>query len=124
MFVGFGYKLIKSPDFYLSNMRYSHLLKGGYIKPEISLALYAIDQDYYYNNNTRETIFSGAIMVNFGKQWVQDNLMLFDMYVGVGYGFSTNSNNDSMEYNFGYATGPPQFPIALTAGINLGVLFK
>jgi hypothetical protein len=124
LFVGFGLKLIKSPDFYFSRMRYAHLLKGGYIKPEVSLALYAVDRDNYYYGHSRETIFSGAIMVNFGKQWIFDNVMLFDMYVGVGYGFSTSSYNNGMVYNFGYATGPPQFPIALTAGINIGYLLK
>ena len=124
MFIGFGFKLIKTPDFYFSRMRYSHLLKGGYIKPEVSLALYGVDRDSYHYKHARETIFSGSIMVNFGKQWIFDNVMLFDMYVGVGYGFSTSSYNDTMVYNFGYATGPPQFPIALTAGINIGYLLK
>ena len=36
-FVQFGMKFIKSPDFYMSKMRYSHLLKGGYVKPEVSI---------------------------------------------------------------------------------------
>jgi len=124
MFIGFGFKLIKTPDFYFSRMRYSHLLKGGYIKPEVSLALYGVDRDSYHYKHARETIFSGSIMANFGKQWIFDNVMLFDMYVGVGYGFSTSSYNDTMVYNFGYVTGPPQFPIALTAGINIGYLLK
>ncbi len=42
-FLKFGYKLIKDPDFYLRGMRYAHILKGGYIKPEIALGLYGHD---------------------------------------------------------------------------------
>ena len=127
LFAQFGLKFIKSPDFYFSRMRYAHLLKGGYVKPELSIGLYGIDRvDYYYPyyNETRETVFSAAMMVNFGKQWVFDNVMLFDLYVGVGYGFSTGTYSDDLDYNFGYATGPPEFPIALQAGINLGYLIK
>ena len=124
LFAQFGFKFIKSPDFYFSRMRYAHLLKGGYVKPEVSLGAYSIDRDTYYYNQNRETVISGAIMVNFGKQWIFDNVMLFDMYVGVGYGFSTGTYSDDLDYNFGYATGPPQFPVALSAGINLGYLLK
>lgn len=124
LFAQFGFKFIKSPDFYFSRMRYAHLLKGGYVKPEVSLGVYGIDRDTYYMNQNRETVISGAIMVNFGKQWVFDNVMLFDMYVGVGYGFSTGTYGDDMDYNFGYVTGPPEFPIALQAGINIGYLLK
>lgn len=124
MFVQFGMKFIKSPDFYFSRMRYAHLLKGGYIKPEVSFGAYGIDTDYYYSENERETVVTGAVMVNFGKQWVFDNVMLFDIYVGVGYGFSTRDHYDDLEYNFGYVTGPPQFPIAMQAGINIGYLLK
>ena len=126
LFAQFGLKFIKSPDFYFSRLRYAHLLKGGYVKPEVSLGLYGIDRESYYPSysETRETVVAAAIMVNFGKQWVFDNVMLFDIYLGVGYGFSTGTYADDMDYNYGYATGPPEFPIALQAGINLGYLLK
>jgi hypothetical protein len=125
LFGQFGIKFIKSPDFYLSRMRYSHLLKGGYIKPVVSFAAYGIDRNEIYPYNVeRETVLSGMIMVDFGKQWVFDNVLLFDLYAGVGYGFSTGMNSDDLDYNFGFVTGPPEVPIALEAGINLGYLLK
>ncbi len=34
MFARFGYKFINQPDFHIKGMRYAHILKGGYIKPE------------------------------------------------------------------------------------------
>ena len=47
-FIRFGYKFIKSPDFYFSKMRYSHILKGTYVKPEISFGYYSeeVHDDY------------------------------------------------------------------------------
>lgn len=39
-FVKLGYKFIKDPDFYLRGMRYAHILKGGYIKPEVAFGFF------------------------------------------------------------------------------------
>ena len=38
--VGFktGYKFIRSPDHFIKRMRYAHILKGGYVMPEIAFA--------------------------------------------------------------------------------------
>lgn len=124
LFLEFGFKLIKNPDYYTSKMRYSHLLNGGYIKPEVSFGVYGVNSDYYYTTTERETVLTGTVMVDFGKQWVFNNTMLFDLYVGVGYGFSSRGSSSDMTYDYGWATGPPQVPIALTAGINIGYLIK
>ncbi|MCD4732426.1 MAG: hypothetical protein K8R74_17625, partial [Bacteroidales bacterium] len=40
-FVKGGLKFLKSPDFYLRGMRYAHILKGSYVKPEIAFGYYA-----------------------------------------------------------------------------------
>ena len=47
-FFKFGYKFIKSPDFYFNKMRYAHVLKGGYVKPEIAVGYYThnVTEDY------------------------------------------------------------------------------
>ena len=46
-YVKLGYKLIKSPDFYLKGMRYAHILKGSYVRPEIIFAAYEVNKDEY-----------------------------------------------------------------------------
>lgn len=125
-FLKFGYKFIKDPDFYLRGMRYAHILKGGYIKPEIALGLYAHDQnyyDYYYNDfQKRESVFSGTVQLVFGKQWVFDNAFAVDVFAGVGYGFS--SNDGYPNYHFGYTIADNSVPISFSSGLKIGYLFK
>lgn len=136
VFVKGGYKFIKSPDFYLRGLRYAHLLKGSYVKPEIMMGLVARNESqwhdnydpygYYYNSyetNTRESIFAGSVQVVFGKQWVFDNVFAIDSYVGIGYGFTSTSGDDDY-YHYGFMVPDNQFPIALSAGLKLGILFK
>ena len=132
VFLKFGYKFIKDPDFYLRGMKYAHILKGGYIKPEISFGTFGHDTWYYdynynypYNSNsyqTRENVISGTIQLVMGKQWVFDNAFLVDLYGGVGYGFSTG--NSSGGYYYGYSIADSDFPVAGSVGLKIGFLFK
>lgn len=122
-FLRFGYKFIKSPDFYISKMRYSHILKGAYIKPEISLGLYSKDsKEHYWDGYStfREQIFSGTLHLVLGKQWVFDNSFLFDLFGGIGYGFDDGDGG----YHYGYTTAPSEFPISVSGGLKIGFLFK
>ncbi|NTW25721.1 MAG: hypothetical protein HGA37_13570 [Lentimicrobium sp.] len=129
VFIKMGYKFIKDPDFYLRGMRYAHILKGGYIKPEIALGLYGHD-DYNYDQYSsyyeegREQIFSGTIQLVFGKQWVYDDAFAVDMYAGVGYGFASGDNDNNGGYHYGYTIADASFPIAFSAGLKIGYLFK
>lgn len=129
VFTKFGYKFIKDPDFYLQGMRYAHILKGGYFKPEIAIAAYSRDFEtetylndppYVIYSTERKDIFSLALMLNFGKQWVVDNSFLVDFYTGIGYGFDNNDGG----YHYGYATGESEVPITFAAGLKVGWLFK
>jgi len=125
-FVKGGLKFLKSPDFYLRGMRYAHILKGSYIKPEIAFGYYAMnfdDYDYYRSNRkTRDDVISGAIFLNFGKQWIYDNSFLVDFYFGFGYGFDSGPHDGG--YHYGYSVGSSKFPIAVQAGLKIGFLFK
>jgi hypothetical protein len=128
VYLKFGYKFIKSPDFYLKGMRYAHILKGAYIRPEISFATYGVkeslDYDYYGNSYTRSsngnnTMF--AVMLNFGKQWVLQDRFLIDWFGGVGYGFGHSHGYEN--FHFAFSGGDSEFPIAITSGLRIGVLF-
>ena len=135
VFMKFGYKFIKSPDFYLRGLRYAHLLKGSYVKPEIMLGLVAHDENEWHDNydpyggwnsyetNNRESIFGGAAQMVFGKQWIVDNIFAIDTYAGIGYGFTSTSGNDEY-YHYGFMVPDNDFPIAFSAGLRLGILFK
>lgn len=127
-FTKFGMKFIKSPDVYLRGMRYAHVLKGSYVKPELIFGYYARDYDnfyegsYWYYGTTRRNVFIGSIMLNFGKQWVIDNSFLVDFYVGAGYGFDSGDYDEG--YHYAYVGGAEDIPISAAAGLKIGWLFK
>jgi len=127
VFMRAGYKFIKDPDFYLRGMRYAHILKGGYIKPELAFSFFGHDTWYYnefgyYGNNHRETVFAGTLQLVFGKQWVFDNAFAIDMFAGIGYGFTTQDNYGG--YQYGFTVADNSFPIAFSSGLKIGYLFK
>ncbi len=134
VFFRFGYKFIKSPDFYLRGMRYAHLLKGSYIKPMITLGFFSREQDYYYESwddygyyggyygsSEKESNVSGAIQLILGKQWVVDNVFLIDFYAGLGYGFSNNYNGSN--YYYSHLIMDQEFPLSVSAGLRMGFLW-
>jgi hypothetical protein len=124
VFLRFGMKFIKSPDFYISKMKYAHILKGKYVKPEISFgsfSYYASEEDNASNN--RENATSGTIHIVFGNQWVYDNVFCIDTFFGIGYGFYSGNNEDIGGYYFGYIIGNKAFPISFSAGLKVGYVF-
>jgi hypothetical protein len=128
--VRFGYKLMRSPDFYSSGMRYSHALKGGYIKPEINIVSYNADAFVFNlgsasNDIVRENRTGMSLLINIGKQWIFDDVMLLDIFLGVGYGAilnETDTNFNVIEY--GFIGGNNDLPIAFNSGVRLGFLIK
>jgi hypothetical protein len=141
MYIRGGYKFISSPDFYVRGMRYAHILKGGYIKPELIFGGYGVDRyaytsyssySGYSNSSVRRQVTFGSLMVTFGKQWVFDDAFLFDMYFGLGYGFSKYSQTGSRTsysydepeyYHYAFMGGMQDFPIAISAGFKIGFVF-
>lgn len=128
-FIRAGYKFIKDPDFYIRGMRYSHLLKGGYIKPELAFGSYTEDIWEYYNpgnpsqaGRERRNVISGTIQVVIGKQWVFSNVFATDIFGGIGYGFTTD--DAEYPYHYGYSILGSSFPMSFSAGFKLGYLFK
>lgn len=111
-----GYKFIRSPDHYIRGMRYAHILKGGYVKPEFSFAKYHL-------RSRNEDVVKAALMVNIGKQWVFSDIFLLDLYAGAGYGMTTSRIEDP-EYPHDFIVVDPEFPLALDAGFRLGFLIK
>ena len=129
LYLKFGYKFIKSPDFYLKGTRYAHILKGAYIRPEVSFSSYNFQPDliYDYNGNpisgsrSKETTTMFAIMLNTGKQWVIQDRFLFDWFIGAGYGFG-NAKEDN-PFHFAFLGGGSGSKFVMTSGIKIGVLF-
>lgn len=141
-FIKFGYKFIKDPDFYLRGMKYAHILKGSYVKPEISLGLVYHDitnSNSYIDNlgywhydefSERANSFAGALQIVLGKQWVFDNIFSFDLHGGIGYGFLVSSRKethtyfDDEAYHYGFLVTPGDVPISFSGGLKIGLLIK
>lgn len=138
--VGFraGYKLKRSPDVYLSKMRYGHILKGAYFKPEIIVSIFNEDVPSYAKppsqtgyDIARRNAASGALMMNLGKQWIFSDQFSLDIYFGIGYGFSSSENYkwDDENYRDSPATLMygflllPEIPLAFSGGLNIGYVF-
>jgi hypothetical protein len=126
IFLKGGYKFIKTPDFYIRGMRYTHILKGGYVKPELAFGFYSKEftTGHYWEGTEiiRRSVVTGAIFLNFGKQWIYDNSFLVDMYFGLGYGFDSYPCDGG--YHYGFTVGSGHFPIAVQGGLKIGFLFK
>ncbi len=123
-FLKFGIKFIKSPDFYLKGMRYAHILKGSYVKPEIAFGYYSKTVEEWseygsYYNQEQVDVFSMTIQLVIGKQWVMNDSFLVDFFGGVGYGF----DNQGGDYHFGYVIASDDVPLSFSAGLKIGYLF-
>jgi hypothetical protein len=129
-----GLKFINTPDMYMRKMRYTHRLKGFYMKPEVVFGAFNVDATenvQIFNPisgttvmqtvETRESITSMAALVNIGYQWILDDAVSIDWFVGLGYGFSTNG-----EYgrHFSFVGAIEEFPIAVSGGFLIGFLTK
>jgi hypothetical protein len=127
VFVNAGYKLIKDPDLYLKGMRYAHILKGAYFKPELALSVYRYSNRTLFGSNevsnpdTNVTML--ALILNVGKQWVFADRFLVDWYIGAGYGFGNNGEYDNARH-FAFIGGTSDTPLVLNSGFRVGFLFK
>jgi hypothetical protein len=130
-FAGAGFKFNKLPDFIFGRSRQTHLMQGGYARPQIYLGNYSENMRVVKNNipavEKINTTF-GAIMIEFGKQWVFGETLLIDCYWGLGYGFDNKYNNngyDDVAVNhysmsrFGRSPG-----LGLSGGLRVGLLLK
>ncbi len=109
-----GYKFMRSPDFYFNEMRYAHILKGGYVRPELAFASYNLrDKD--------RSVTKFAVLLNIGKQWVFSDVFLVDLFFGLGYGYS--SAREFEDWPYFIAVGSDEAPLATAWGFRIGFLF-
>ncbi len=125
---GFGVKFIKGPDFNGKRQRFSHLLQGLYFSPNFVFSVFGRDQTVYTyapspaETKIRQNVTCGAVMLTGGQQWVFGNIFLVDFNVGIGYGFSSLSDNIAT-YGYGFSVAGSSFPIAFSSNLRIGFLF-
>lgn len=134
--VNIGYKFKRSPNFYTNKMRYGHIMRGTYIKPNLWVSLYnydLIDYDHppdpvtWQYPTTRESAFSAAAMIDFGNQLVFSDRFLVDYAFGVGYGVNGKQGYSVNNYSFyggmrdsGWINSPLTWSFTLKVGYLLG----
>ena len=123
LFLKLGYKFIKIPNRNAQRTHLKHLLDGSYIRPEISFSNYSVNSNLGdpQSGFPKLTNKMYALMVNAGKQWILDNRFLIDWFVGLGYGNGQIHKDMAMHYAF--IGGVNDFPVAISTGIRIGVVF-
>ena len=102
-----GIKFFKGTDYVVRGLRYSHPLKGSYIKLDLAasyLKFENIETSYYPSNyNYTNVAPSPSVIstdissvayggfVNFGHQSILGNVLTLDMYCGFGFTGQTNT---------------------------------
>ncbi len=132
-FIDAGYKFNKLPNFVNKGARMSHIMQGTYIKPTATFGYYSDNAIDYKTGSAvlekRNTVF-GALILNFGHQWVFGEKFIVDAYYGIGYAFDNRRNdyNDfyltSGDNHFVIQKAGPSANLGLSGGIKVGWLIK
>jgi hypothetical protein len=134
LFLKAGVKFLTSPTYYRRGVKRSHSLNGWYFKPELIYSSFKTTTiDYYNGTSNVETFENGAINICFGNQHLLGNVCTLDYYMGMGYGFQSNSLDQNPyyyggegnynSYAYSHIFGGPGFPIVLTGGVTFGFIF-
>jgi len=119
-----GYKLIRSPEFYMKGMRYTHIMKGPYVKFEFNFASYSIEGNKdLFQEKEKYTLTKWALLMVFGNQWVFNDALIIDLYSGVGIG-NNNLKDLDWTYPYGFTTLGSGFPLAMSMGLRIGFLLN
>lgn len=115
--------------------------KGPYFKPEVLLNYFQYNyQTYYYNyidgieylGNIDGSDFSASLLLCMGNQWILSDLIVFDLWFGLGYGGDWISEKTDVppdfyqEQNKFYKYSHIHFgdsPMVFDGGLSIGMLF-
>lgn len=116
-FIRAGFKFFHPPENKTNHIRYAHVMKGAYIRPELVVKTFTFDRiiyrseyiasihDYkYYSIITENKINAAALMVNIGQQWVFNNRFCFDMFFGIGTGGGKEYQSEKQKTEINYST--------------------
>ncbi len=132
--VNIGYKFKRSPTFYSQRMRFGHIMRGSYFKPNMFVSTFNYDKiDYdhppdpvtFMYPTTRQTAVAGSVQMDFGNQLVLADQFLIDYAFGVGYGFTTKNTWNLTNYGFyGGAGSDIDAPYTYSFTLKVGYLLN
>lgn len=142
---GCKFLLGNSSDIEIEGARYAHPLKGKYFK--IEAIVYSLATDYtndglvgiFINNSNSTNVpinvhsnYTGmALDLIYGRQFIFGNSITVGWYAGIGYFFENKTSDLPTGYTdedtpnrYAFLAGSKNFPLAWTAGFNVGYIFK
>ena len=132
LFADAGYKFNKLPNFFTKGTRMTHIMQGTYVKPSVTIGFYK-DNSLNYKSGiaeivSRNNVF-GAIILNFGRQWVFGDKFLIDLYYGLGYAFDNVKESDGYYSDYIYNHFVVQKAgsganLGVSGGLKIGLLLK
>jgi hypothetical protein len=127
VFIKVGPKLKLKPSYASPGTFGTHLLRGAYVRPELVITYFTGEfEDFDLSGpseRTTQNVFSSAILINLGKQHVIGNIMTFDYYFGLGYGFASKNDYLISSY-YSHAILSEDSHLAISAGITIGLLIN
>lgn len=134
-----GYKFIFTPNSVMRGLRDRHFMHGSYFRPRIYAGVINVNGLQFDNNGSfkeiRKAYFSSGLMAEFGKQWIINNRIGIDVYVGVGYGYDNKidalfqnpnekfSINGTNNFGFTRINNGNNTSFAISGGLRIGYLF-
>lgn len=132
--INFGYKFKRSPTFYMQRMRFGHIMRGTYFKPNMFVTTFNYDKTDYNHPpdpvtfmypTTRETAMAGSVQLDFGNQLVLADQFILDYAFGIGYGFTTKDTWNLSNYGFfGGAGSDLGAPYTYSVTLKMGYLMN
>lgn len=134
-----GYKFMTNPTYYQSRQKRAHRMMGSYLMVEAATNIFSKEM-YMYNTVDYTTskalvsMFTGALIFSYGKQFVFGNIAVLDYSVGAGYGFRNTyyiTRNDKSDFyydeflpltNYGFLGGDSDFPLVIKTRVSIGLL--
>lgn len=107
----------------------SHLLRGTYIRPEFIVG-------YYYHDNLETAdsfgghqkldVWNIATMLNYGVQFVSKEKITFDLYLGLGVGYSSKIKTEDDQYHYGFSNirYNTMGSLVISTGVSIGHVLK
>jgi len=122
-------------------IRYSHPLKGRYIKVEMILNAFStintINNNLVYNSGPnityKKSFQSVTLDLQYGRQFIYGNAMTLAWYAGMGYSYENKTSTLPSQYvnydilniaRYSHSYFGETFPLVFTWGLTVGYIFK
>lgn len=134
VYIGVGPKFLLGQDFHLEGMKQTHPLRGTYFKPEIAFSVFGRKEDAG-SGRDKVSAYSGALLLNFGKQLIVAEIISLDFSFGAGYAFGEIRRENALSiggetlidaggYFHSHGGGWDGFPVAFSSTFTVGVLLQ